>query len=577
MCIRDSAFSEYASLMNAKFVTKEVLEAAFHSCRYQRKWVIIADGIDELLLRHPILTFEGVLGAFEKMVAASDGHIVVGTRDVLSSLANVQNQPWTFCELKPQTFEELIAEQPEVRGVLKGIRAHPIPAVDTEELLQVFCTLLFSDSIKRRAKALGERVSNDSVHATSGCFAEVMKECFFDLMHNGLSDSKTTLPEGIDQQTVFKVISAISRVFYEEQLSVLCQKKMVSLLRQLSKLWKSKTKSTDATVASIAKSYVSAIDQFIKMEDNKRFWILRTIFVAKTGGFWEFSHRTWYEFFVAAHYADSARCGLVEEFGRCAYSPVVTGIAGQFMGRWDMPLEIVVAAKEKCKSESNSLFVSNLLAILVWNRHATIAGEAREAMHTCIVDSDIDSFSRSFVINGLLFRTTLANVRDGEKRSLIGYLKTATEDDNEFIRSLATCHLASIGMAEESTNLGEKDCHIDLCSPMWEFDESLTTAADTVQASLQPLIKMVANPELYGKRRVATIHYIFSLVSARARHKELETTNRFLEEMVFSEDSPIQKHFMNELDPNFKPSDDLKRLPSLGELFVRCKKIWMAE
>lgn len=583
--------AHYAREVHApKHTTAQSLDKALHQDNENRKWVVVADGVDELLLRYPFLTLEGVTAALSRMAEHTDGYCVISSRSGLANLHTLTESGWATCRVVPRDLASIIADHPEVTRVFDLIRRYPIPAVDTKEMLDIFTTALFVKSLTRQASNIvSESIRPENVQRAPavGCIVDVLARCFEDLIHHGPDGEYLKLPFDLTTDIVMDVLSVISRVFYEKNDQVLSIEQIKEGIGRVVEMWRHELAESEET-AGIARRVLAAKDMMESVCPEAVGWILRSVFIALPGNRWSFSHRMWYEFFVARYYALAARCQFVKEMGMFGYTPIITGMAGQFMGEWTVPAKLVREARERTLFESNPLYICNLLALTTWNVRAILDGGARTEMFECIASGDkrdLDSFSRVFVTNGLAFRIALAR-QLGQTNSpivqvwpalLAAQLRLAANGSDVLVQSLAACHLKAMGEQMPDAGLGTDLRHLDLAKPMWDFDEAARRIrgnaqrmADSVQVSLQPLIRyaMDANLDTYINRRVATVHYLYFLCAASVRDRDLPSTSYLLAD-VFGEESALLGSIATERDP-----DNPAAIPALADLFDRCERIW---
>ncbi|GEM_PF-4550694 len=233
-----------------------------------------------------------------------------------------------------------------------------------------------------------------------------------------------------------------------------------------------------------------------------------------------FAHDLYAKYLTARFYSVVLQAGCVSELGRFGYSPVITSLAGQIQGQWDVPSSLVEQAVERTVTTGNQFYLCNLLAAIAWNPLATMQPAARSALVAALSHPGVTPFSRAFILNGLAFRVQLAGA---EATCVADRQAILTGSQQVFVREAERpCALVQPLIWGTLQLLGGSPSHFAM--PRLVLDDVATALKDirdlkahedrklwSVQNSLCELAWMLCDSNMRRFRLIPSLHYLLIL------------------------------------------------------------------
>jgi hypothetical protein len=110
---------------------------------------------------------------------------------------------------------------------------------------------------------------------------------------------------------------------------------------------------------------------------------------------------------TAQFYALTIRLENLEFIGQVAFSPVITGLAGDLLDDWHQRAQLVRAAQARAEKDANPLYMLNMIALYGWSRQPRSEVEAIKLWFGVVASSlprPAWRFVGFFVLNALVFR-----------------------------------------------------------------------------------------------------------------------------------------------------------------------------
>ncbi len=273
------------------------------------------------------------------------------------------------------------------------------------------------------------------------------------------------------------------------------------------------------------------------------------------------THSVWMDLLTAQFYSLTIRLENLEFIGQVAFSPVITGLAGDLLDDWHQRGQLVRAAWARAEEEANPLYLLNMIALYGWSRQPRSEVDAISHWFD-VVRSSLPRpawrFVALFALNALVFRwkrskdemTSLdvenARVAAGDEHKRLDeglkqLVAGGAQESNGFIELILALQ-ASVIKSPRASTLPSGDVIEEACSQEavpgrrwvlfdWSFGGPPESAAEwlrgrSLQAALVFLVRMVErglpdgcpleDRQMASLRLPTFLPYVTALIDAQA-------------------------------------------------------------